>query len=173
MRWLIRQLTNRNSGWWKLYEVVSPYIVFLFFGFLFGVFTGIASVIIKMWLGDHPYHELILHWMGIYSPFFVGCLTCVMLIDLAKFRLTGDPRDKPGRKWWSREYAQRFLPNEVILMPGDHIVRVSEAADLQIAVMSITNCSKCDVTHAFGVEETAPRTCLLYGCGATVPRSET
>ncbi len=165
MRWLV----DRNSRWWQFYEATSPWAAAFFVAIFLGEFTGFIDLV----LSETAYSIKFNAWIEEFKPFLLHPLLVIIGLDYFKFKITGDPRDQVSRKYWSVKNAQRYLPNEVVMMPGNHLVEVSTAVNLQIAAMPIVTCPKCSVIHAFNSDETDSRTCIFYGCGEPISNSKT
>ena len=165
MRWLLKQLTDRESGWWRLYEALTP---------LVGCFALIAMFLI-IWNAVAANNEWPTVFDGHETLLFSIATTCILLVwkgDLIKYRITKDARDEPNRKWASFKHAGKYLSNEVVFLQGNNLVPNRPVTAQLIKHLNVTNCPKCGVTHAFSLEKTTPQTCVFYGCGATLPRPE-
>lgn len=161
MHWLFRQLTDRDSGWWRFYESASA---------PFGCFTLII-LLLYLWNGVAPQlgQPLILSPVSDYFfPLMISFISWILFGDKIKYRLTKDPRDEPRRKWFSFKNAQKFLSHEVVILEDNNVVRSAPETTQLIKSLAVTQCPKCDVMHAFGANETNPRTCVFYGCGESV-----
>ena len=102
MKSLARTLTNTNSGFWRIYELVSS-----------AVFLVLLSCVTVFLIGEKS--ELV--WT---VKVLIWSVVGIVIIDVLKYRITGSAKDKPLRKWFSFRWAQRYRPEETLsAMPRD------------------------------------------------------
>ena len=158
----MNQLRNRESRFWKCYETWSSIIGITAGTFLFGGFIANLTTIFEPSLPRLA--QVVQQWMILVSPYAVTILIAIIFLDKFKFKATNDPRDEPGRKWWSKKYSGRFLPDEIVILQGNVVAQRTEALTLQLCTFTNHQCPKCSVTHAFKIDENTSRKCCFYGC---------
>lgn len=158
--------TNRESKFWKCYETWSPMVAMLSF-LIFG--GGLIAHLTTIFEHSLPsLLQIVKQWMIFISPFAASILMAIIFLDGAKFKATKDPRDEPGRKYWSTQYSGKYLPAEIVILPGDIAALRNEALTIQLSTFTNYDCPKCGVTHAFKMDENETRICCFYGCSETI-----
>ena len=158
--------TNRESKLWNCYETWSPVITIPSFSIFCGDFIARLTTIFEPSLPSLV--QLVQQWIMFLAPFATSILVAIIFLDNVKFKATKDPRDEPGRKWWSTQYSGRYLPTEIVILPSDIAALRNEALTIQLSTFKNHECPKCGVTHAFKVHEHETRTCCFYGCSETI-----
>jgi|SaaInl3SG_22_DNA_1037383.scaffolds.fasta_scaffold12049_3 hypothetical protein len=159
--------TNRESKFWKLYEACSPYIALVSFVIVAGEIM--ADVILIFEPSFPNIIEPTQKWITILSPYFISILFGIIILDGVKFKLTNDPRDEPGRKWWSARNSGKHLSSEIVILPNDISALRNAALNIQLCSFVNIKCPKCGVTHAFKIDEIEARICCFYGCREIIP----
>jgi len=148
-----RQLRDTYSLFWKIYERVTALLLLVF---ILAVLAAGWNVVATA-SGSGTLLEGKANWIG--ATLSVSVML-IMLGDIIKYALTGNPRDIPRRKWFSFRWAQKLKPSEVLMVPkgyeGDH-------ADLVTV-----RCPRCGALHGFEPGMSQPRQCMVYGCKETV-----
>ena len=147
LKWSAPILTNTNSRFWRTYEFASSVTFLILFicvlVFLIGDKTELAWAV----------KALIWTTIGI------------VFVDVLKFKLTGSSKDKPLRKWLSFRWAQRYRPEEILILPNDF---VGEVKDLRYS-----RCNRCGAFHGFVSEDgVTERICAFRGCKEVVVSSD-
>ena len=155
-------IKNRDSKLWEIYDSWSKKI---------GVFCAslfLSDVILKLTSIFEPSFPIIVQlihgWLMIITPYCKTLLLAIIFLDSFKFACTKDPRDEPGRNWWSTKHAQRYLSSEIIIFPDNNPVERNESSSLLLCSFTNVDCPKCGVTHAFAVDCNETRICCFYGC---------
>ena len=142
-----KSFRNTNSRFWRVYELLSA-LVFLSLMIFASVFF-IGEKYELAW----ALKILIWSWMTI------------VLMDFMKYRLTGSPKDKPVRKWFSFRWAQRYKPEEIVVFPDKY---TGDPEDLRYSL-----CKKCSALHSFEKDQENPeRICSVHGCKELVLSSD-
>ena len=146
-RWLARILSDTNSRFWRAYELASSSaLVVLFLGVLVFLF------------GDNP------EFMWIVK-FVIPAIAIITFVDVLKYRLTGNTKDKPLRKWFSLRWAQRYKPEETLILPDGFTGEVTH--------LTFVRCGKCGAFHGFSSEEEeSERICSFRRCKELVSCSD-
>ena len=148
-----RQLTDTFSLFWRIYENVSAFILI--------VFCVLFSVV--LWNEFAPNYDIFVlqiqndNW---FAPTFISTLSWIIVADFIKFIITRSPRDNPFRKWFSFRWAQKFKPNEVVVLPYGY---EGDRSDLRF-----TRCKRCGVFHGFKSDEIKDRLCQFNKCNETI-----
>ena len=144
---LARTLTNTNSRFWRIYELVSS-----------AVFFVLLSCVMVFLIGE----KLELLWT---AKVLILSVVGIVICDVLKYKITGSSKDKPLRKWFSFRWAQRYRPEETLILPKDNTDDVKH--------LKYSRCNKCGVLHGFSGEEgKSERVCSFRGCKELVSSSD-
>ncbi len=147
------QFRDTESQFWRLYEKTTA---------IFG-WTLLISFVLSIWnnlAGMFSLPTILNEYNGWFYGTFIGSLIWILKADRIKYRITKDPRDELFRKWWSFKYAQKYRPEEVVMIPDNYSGDRSG--------LKMTKCPKCGVTHGFLPDEEKMRVCKYYECGEIV-----
>ena len=146
--------TNANSLFWKIYELISAIIVALCGMIIVG---NILIILISNYYG-HIWMEYREQRLIDLIAISAWVIFAVILIDIVKFNLTGSQKDELIRKWFSFRWAQKYKPDEVLIVPDNY---TGNREDLLIVI-----CGKCGANHGFVDNDNLEmmRVCDLYGC---------
>ena len=147
------QIRDTESRFWRLYEKITA---------VFG-WTLLISLLLSAWNYIAEIFSLptiLNEYNGWFYGTFIGSLLWILKADRMKYRITKDPRDELFRKWLSFKYAQKFRPEEVVMIPDNYS---GDRSDLKMTI-----CPKCSVTHGFLPNEENMRECKYYECGEMV-----
>ncbi len=147
MNWLFQILADTNSRLWLTYEWVSFTILLVLF-----------TYVLVFLFGDNQK----LTWaIKLLTWSIVG----IAFIDVLKYRITEASKDKPLRKWLSFRWAQRYRPEEMLILPNDFRGEVTD--------LKISRCNRCGAFHGFLNERNeSERICSFRGCNELVSTSD-
>lgn len=151
------RIRARHHTFWRWYEILTAVIGW----------TAIPTMLLVFWNGFAP----VLGWPEVLADqtawlwgYLGAALTWIFKADIFKYRMTRDPRDHPGRKWWSFKHAQQFRPGERIF--------VERAGDLRPGSL-VARCGTCHQVHGYPAEQAGTRQiCGVYGCRAELDLSD-
>ena len=143
----IQKLASTNSLIWRIYEWVSS---LTFLALILGVVVVLIVDISKLVLAIKPAFLIIV---------------CIVFIDILKYKITRSPKDKPLRKWFSFRHAQRYKPEETVIVPKEFR---GDETDLKPS-----RCYQCGAIHKFSsVKDVSERICSVRGCRELVSSSD-
>ena len=150
---IFQQLFDTYSVFWRIFEAVSSLVGWAVMLWVAVSTWNVIAAADKMGAAD-------ISAIASNIPYVLVGMICLWTIDFFKFCFTRSPRDNPFRKWLSFKWAQKFKPNEVIVLPHGY---TGDQSDL-----NLTSCPKCQVTHGFRQDETESRICQFNRCGEKV-----